>query len=331
VSGLSVEFTVSEDGNHTVEYYSTDSEGNIEKTNTEYVALDTVQPSFTVHSPENTTYTDQTEIPVNVSRNDELSGIKNWTVNGSGFTPNTSMTFTEGQHTVTVTATDSAGNNASEQVSFYVNLTLPDGYVTSVPLGKAVGLRSNPSLDLTQQSNAVQGIQDLVFGNSQGTELAAGLRVNMSKSNLSTEDLEFDTSKSAAKSYIHNTSSVANILRKSLLIPRIDDTGKVRICPGASSLSEVNLSCGQGFNVSSGETVNGVTLSEVSIGGEDYYEASGINGTGGVEVSSTDSSTGGGGGRGIVDGGNDEELSGPFAWEVEALDTGFRDTVKVEK
>jgi hypothetical protein len=175
---------------------------------------------------------------LNATGSDTTSGIGTWYYSkDSGsyqqFTPNTSLTYTEGQHTVEVKASDLANNNATTSVSFYVNITLPDGYVKSLPPGKAVGLRSDPTTNLSKSSNSVQGVQSIVFGDGLGSNLSAQLRINMSASNVTADNLVFDTDREATKSVVHNTSSVAHVKQKSLLIPRADGTGKVHICPGA--------------------------------------------------------------------------------------------------
>jgi hypothetical protein len=289
-----------------------------------------VKPSFTIHSPENKTYEDQNTLMLKVSGSDTTSGINEWKVNGNTFTPNaTSNPLTSGQYTFPILAIDGAGNIRNKTISFTVELSLPDGYVTTVPSGKAVGLRSNPSMDLTEQSNSVEGKQDVLFGNSQGSDLAAQLRINMSAENVSADNLVFDSDRGKKKSFVHNTSSVSNIFEKTLLIPRVDDTGKVHICPGAESFNDTELGCTNGFNISTGQTANGVTVSEVTINGEDYYEATGISGTGGVEVGSTSSSGGGGGGSTGGSGGSNT-VSGPFKWSVDALGTGFLDAAKID-
>ena len=303
-SGTPASFSVSGDGNHTVEFNATDKVGNTESVVTNYVELDDTAPGrVSIGTPDNLTYQDQTTIDLNATGSDATSGIGTWYYSKDGgsyqqFTPNTSLTYAEGQHTVEVKAQDRASNNASTSVSFYVNLTLANGYVKSLPSGKAVSLRSDPSQNLSKFSNAVEGVQDIVFGDGLGSNLSTQLRINVSTANVTADNLVFDTNRTEAKSVVHNTSSVANLKQKSLLIPRIENTGKVHICPGAENLSSIGLNCSNGYNISSGETVNGVSLSEASISSQDYYEAEGINGTGGIEVAAASSSGGGGGGSG---------------------------------
>ena len=270
---------------------------------------------MTIHSPENKTYTDQTTINIDVTGSDNHAGISNWYYDRDaggeqGFTPNTSLTYTEGQHNLTVKAEDGNNNNGTKTVYFFVDLTLKDGYVSSIASGKSVSLRSSPTTDMSNPGNMQEGVQDLVFGNSLGKNLSGQLRINLSAGNVTADQLVVDTNRTTKKSVLYNTSTVSNIKEKTLLIPREDDTGKVHICPTAESLSETKLDCGSdGYNVSSGNTVNGVTLSEVTINGQDYYEATGVNGTGGVEVASSSSDDGGGGSSGGGSGGGSSEGS----------------------
>ncbi|MBD3362160.1 DUF2341 domain-containing protein, partial [Candidatus Dojkabacteria bacterium] len=63
-----------------------------------------------------------------------------------------------------------------------------------------------------------------------------------------------------------------------LYIPRESGQVGVHICPGASSLSEVNLSCSDGYTLPS--TAGNVT--QVNIDGTDYWRVSGMTGTGGL-------------------------------------------------
>jgi hypothetical protein len=318
-------FDVSGDRNHTVEFNGTDEAGNQDTINTSYFAFDTVAPSAAdIGSPLNQTY-NQSTVDLNVSGSDSLSGIGTWHYGTDGdstlssFTPNTSLTFTKGQHSVEVVAEDLAGNMKSSEVSFYVNVSGPRGYIKSVPTEKAVSLRSSPSTNFSTFSNAEPGLQDVIFGNGLGTELAVQLQLNMSAENMSATHLAFDSNRSKQKAYVHNTSSVNHVNEKTLLIPRVDDTGKVHICPGTENFSATKMGCGNGYNITSGDTVNGVSLSEATINGDTYYEATGITGTGGLEVetssSSSDSDDGGstggtsGGTSGSTDSTSDNDTS----------------------
>jgi hypothetical protein len=306
----SLETSVGDEAEWSYSIEANDTQGATGTASGTFNVSDVTPPSLTVGSPENKTYTDQTTIDLNVTGSDNHAGISNWYYNRDaggeqGFTPNTSLTYTEGQHNLTIKAEDGNSNNQTDTVYFYVNVTLPDGYVEKISSGKHASLRSSPSTNMSDSANSVQGVQDLVFGNSLGKNLSGQLRVNLSASNLSAQHLVADTNRTTKKSVLANTSSITSntIEEKTLLIPRESDTGKVHICPNAENLSESELGCGNGYNVSSGNTVNGVTVSEVTINSQDYYEAAGVNGTGGLEVESS-SSDGGGSGGGSSGGGS---------------------------
>ncbi len=129
VSGSSAEFNVSGDGNHTVEYNATDTAGNTEPVQTEYVALDDANPSVSVVDPANTTYSKST-LDLKVTGSDSVSSVQTYEYSKDGgtwttFTPNTTLTWTNGFHDIRVRVTDSAGNTATDQNYFTVDTTPP--------------------------------------------------------------------------------------------------------------------------------------------------------------------------------------------------------------
>ncbi len=105
-----------------------DSSYTLASGNVDYLPLaisvgDTTLPSITIASPTNTTYTG-TSISLAVSA-DETIAIWMYSLNGVAnvtFTPNTTITATEGSNNIIVYATDSAGNTgASTRVYFTVS------------------------------------------------------------------------------------------------------------------------------------------------------------------------------------------------------------------
>lgn len=81
----------------------------------------------------------------------------------------------------------------------------------------------------------------------------------------------------------------ANGTTYDLYIPRLDGHKGAFICPGVSTLNDVAVDCSNGVYVENGttETVgsDSVTLSSTIIGGQDYFVASGVSGTGGLSLS----------------------------------------------
>lgn len=314
--------TVSGDGNHTIRFQANDTNGNLAAIHEIHVSLDNTNPSGTLLSPENTTYQETSTADLNVTRSDATSGvdIDEYNLDGSGFssfTPNTSITgLSEGQHSIQYRVSDIAGNQFTTAKRYFsINIT-EKFYVDTPPPGKAVSPASNPTANLSDWNNAVaEGPNDVLFSNTLGSEYAAELRINFT-SNVSTRDVVVDTNRSSRKSVLHNTSSLADVKQKSLLIPRVNQSGEVHICPGAENLSATEFGCSNGYNISTGETVNGVSLSEVTVNGEDYYEAAGVSGTGGLEFAvasgdSDSSGSGGGGGSGPTTSGAVVSFSNP--------------------
>lgn len=92
-----------------------------------------------------------------------------------------------------------------------------------------------------------------------------------------------DTDFTQYKSVLHDSNWPTEVYSsKTLYIPSTG-VGSVYICPGATSLTDVRPNCTGGVNISVGQTVNGMTVSTTTIGDQEYYEVSGISGTGGGE------------------------------------------------
>lgn len=173
---------------------------------------------------------------------------------------------------------------------YWVNAQVPEdefeGFtLNNLPPGKNATLRANPVLSVL--GNAFTGNKDVLLGNDVGQDLAAQLNIEFSR-DIDASDMSFDTNRSARKSFIHLETAYNRVLRKDLLVPREDNTGNVRVCPGAASLEEVSYTCEGGYNISTGESVGQVSMEEVTINGQDYYELTGITGTGGQEISTED-------------------------------------------
>jgi hypothetical protein len=144
-----------------------------------------------------------------------------------------------------------------------------------------VSISKNPSKKVDKLP---KGRSELMFSEgAPGKNLAAKIEIDVS-SNFNASNITFGTDKDRRKSFIHNKGSSSTIKKKTLMVPRVTGSGAVRVCPGAESLNQVNSSCKNGYTVESGETVNGVTNTEVTVEGENYYELEGITGTGGQEI-----------------------------------------------
>lgn len=115
---------ISEEGDHTIEYYSIDNAGNEEIPETTHAKLDKTSPAISIISPEPKDYI-QTEIVfLNIASTDVPSGIASTTVTIDGTTIVDDKidlrTLTLGPHTLTIEAVDIAGNKATRSITFNI-------------------------------------------------------------------------------------------------------------------------------------------------------------------------------------------------------------------
>jgi hypothetical protein len=109
-----------------------DKAGNLGISPTRRIGLDTLGPAITITSPQPKAYSNGTNIPINYTVIDLISNVSscwhnldggsNTTVNCTG---SSSLTTTDGSHTLYFFANDSFGNVAKETVSFLVSTTGP--------------------------------------------------------------------------------------------------------------------------------------------------------------------------------------------------------------
>jgi hypothetical protein len=125
-------FTISDDGIHTVEYYSVDNAGNEEEHHSIVIKIDTTDP-VTTHSlsgemGENGWYV--SDVDVTLTATDETSGVDYtmYRIDGGswrGYT-GTFTVSTDGTHKVDYYSVDNAGNREStKSVSFKIDQTDP--------------------------------------------------------------------------------------------------------------------------------------------------------------------------------------------------------------
>jgi hypothetical protein len=126
------------DGAHSIIVYAMDTIGNIVFSDTYYFTIDTTFPRISVQSPENKTYSttyNTTDVALNFTVNESVSpitysldGLDNVTIAG-----NTTLTgLPNGEHHVTVYATDIAGNiGASETIYFSVTSPFPSTLIAT--------------------------------------------------------------------------------------------------------------------------------------------------------------------------------------------------------
>ncbi len=130
----SVSYTLaSGDENKTVYVWYKDAAGNVSSTASDSITLDTVAPVVTITSPTSSdTYT-TTSSPISLggTASDSTSGVSSitWSSNRGGFgiaigTTNwsvTSINLSSGDNTITVTATDNAGNTSTDTLTITYN------------------------------------------------------------------------------------------------------------------------------------------------------------------------------------------------------------------
>ena len=128
-------------------------------------------------------------------------------------------------------------------------------------------------------------VQNITFGKGLfGTSgnLIAKISFNYTSDiNLSAVSSDLDLSQK--KAFIHGLSSVDNVVSKSLYIPRVSNSGQVYVCPGASSLEATTPTCDNKVTIGVNQTGSGMTVTETTVDGEDYYLVTNIQGTGGGE------------------------------------------------
>jgi len=126
--GADTSYTLTDlaDGSHTVEVRVYDSSGNTDDDAVSFT-VDTTPPTLTIQQPANNSVTNVTEITVQWTASDAVSGIAKYHIrldNGSWtVVSSTSYTFSDlsyGKHTVCVKAVDRAGNAAVAHVCFTV-------------------------------------------------------------------------------------------------------------------------------------------------------------------------------------------------------------------
>ena len=136
------------EGGHNVTVFANDSAGNT-NSSTMIFSVDTIPPSVSILSPQNTTYS-STTVPLNYA----TDGQNCWFyLDASGPTAlascnnSTLSSLSQGPHNVTVFANDSVGNTNSFAVHFSVNTTLPSISLLS-PANKTYNTTAIP-LDYT--------------------------------------------------------------------------------------------------------------------------------------------------------------------------------------
>jgi hypothetical protein len=162
VSAATVTFSIVADGNHTLDYWAVDNADNEEDTQTATIKIDKTAPVVTITVPADG----------NFYRTDTLPGLAYSVVDLNPYTVDVNGWSTdEGEHTVTVKATDEAGNVGSASVTYTVDNTPP---VTEIALSGLAGnngwYRSDVNVTLTATDTS-SGVQEIHYILDGGTEI----------------------------------------------------------------------------------------------------------------------------------------------------------------
>jgi hypothetical protein len=169
-SGTSV--LIDTEGNNTVLYYSVDNAGNVESSNTVYAKLDTIAPAVVID-------------PVNAYTNVSIQTITgsvvetnlySVTVNGElalidGSNYSAAITLDEGENTVTIVATDGAGNTGANSTSIVLN-SGPDpvppvlSNLTIVP-GKILNITTDRAIVTVNVMDEISGLNNVTIDLSE--------------------------------------------------------------------------------------------------------------------------------------------------------------------
>lgn len=175
------------------------------------------------------------------------------------------------------------------------------GFVISdLQAGRSAVLAEDMTVDVTVVPQ--QDIKDVLF--LKDDEVIVRMTVNFSLGR-NASNIIFDVDRTSRKAVVHIGGPTPGLTGFTLLIPREVNSGKVFICPNATTLEDVVPSCPGVVTIETGQTRQGMTLSEDIISGKAYYFVTNITGTGGAEIllsgagPSPRVSEGGGGGPGV--------------------------------
>ena len=135
-------FSITTEVTNTLDYWAIDNASNVEEAETETIKIDKTKPVVTITSPGPGCYQTAPDLVYSVVE------ANPGTVVPAGYSTD------EGEHTVTVTATDAAGNVGSDSVTYTVDKTPPE---TEIALSGTVGnnswYRSDVDVTLTATDN----------------------------------------------------------------------------------------------------------------------------------------------------------------------------------
>jgi alpha-tubulin suppressor-like RCC1 family protein len=130
------------DGNHTITVRATDTAGNAGQSAVA-IDIDATAPSVGISAPAHGTTTGDNTPDVSFSATDALATTQECRIDAGAYAPCaspwTAPTLSDGGHTLTVRATDAAGNTATDSVSLTVDTTNPVVGISSPTDGATIG------------------------------------------------------------------------------------------------------------------------------------------------------------------------------------------------
>jgi hypothetical protein len=173
--------------------------------------------------------------------------------------------------------------NADETNIFYIDDIYSDvGFLVE-------NIQSNlmATINWTNDATSTPVIGEYLIGieNALNNQRIASLDVNFT-SNVDWSGVSADSE--GNKAFFHSSASLSTLTNGQsgsyTLYIQKGEGDKVWVCPDATSLETVELSCPGGFYLTNGLTLNGATAAINTEGGIAYWEISGLTGTGGMSV-----------------------------------------------
>jgi YVTN family beta-propeller protein len=176
--------TVSTDGTHTIYAASIDSNGNKETLESVTFQIDQTPPTLAPTFSPSTIYLGQTGVTASPNASDATSGVASSSCGSVD-------TSTAGDHTVTCTATDNAGNTASATVHYTVQYKVL-GFMSPAPQSKWKAGQTVPI------KIALTDVNGTPISDAEAQALASACRVTFSATgaqNLTAQCMKYDTTK----------------------------------------------------------------------------------------------------------------------------------------
>ena len=157
------------------------------------------------------------------------------------------------------------------------------GFLYSLPKAYTIANKSNEIKLVLEQNTGVDitatlqsgYVNVLLGGNSSTGNFSAIFAINFNSS-IDFSPIKTGVNFSSGKAFVHNTSLVPQVVNVTLLVPIQSTSSEVYICPGALSFEQINGSCPNKTTLQTGMTINGMTVTNASYDGQQYYKIAGI-------------------------------------------------------